>query len=74
MKRLVDEELLRQALGALEQQNVIGFSGTISALRAALEQPAQEPVADGWQLRYVYFQDGEPTMHKEAPQAQQEKS
>lgn len=41
----VSRELLRQALGALEQQNVIGFSGTISALRTLLDAPAVEPSA-----------------------------
>lgn len=40
---IVSRELLRQALGALEQQNVIGFSGTVSALRTLLDAPAVEP-------------------------------
>ena len=74
----VSRELLRQAFDALRE---IAWSNDskwqsdraqamTEPLRNALEQPAVEPVADGWQLRYVYFQDGEPTMHKEAPQAQ----
>ena len=35
----------QQALEALEQDNPAGRSATIIALRAVLEQPAQEPVA-----------------------------
>ena len=49
----------------------------INALKAALEQPEQEPVKlhepviSAWSLREVYFdEDGEPSMHRSPPAAQ----
>ena len=61
----------QQAIEALDSDNPDIQLRAAVTLRAALAQPAQEPVAlhDAWSLREVYFdEDGEPSMHRSPPQ------
>lgn len=73
-KILVDKVVLEQALGAM-----LNFPDDISdemfesitALKAALAEPVQEPDPGeyhGWVLREVLFEKGEPVGHREPVQ------
>lgn len=44
----INRATVQQALEALEQDNPSGRTATIAALRAALAEPEQEPVALKW--------------------------
>jgi hypothetical protein len=68
------EKAARQAMDALERTvtrltDPAFITSAITALRAALDQQQAEPVAffkrDGWVLRDVLFDDGEPTAHRQ---------
>ena len=68
-------EALKLALEALDKLYLPGelerVNAAITALRAALEQPQQErdPAArNGWVLREVLFDNGEPVGHREPQQ------
>lgn len=64
---------LEAALKALEaalsddKPYIVQSKDAVQALRAAMTL-AQESGADGWRLREVLFEDGEPIAHREPPQ------
>lgn len=63
-KILIDRATVEQALEALGQDNPAGRTATINALQKALAEP-HDPVAyDGWVLREVLFDNGEPVGHR----------
>lgn len=73
---MTDREAMQMALDALahyaNDETPDGWHAitAIEALRAALEQGEQEK--SGWVVREVYFEDGEPMMHREPPKPEQE--
>ena len=77
---MTDRELMQQALEALEvattplakdRQEVLRAQAALRE-RLALDAPNDHIVRNGWVLREVFFENGEPVAHRDPPQPEQE--